>query len=484
MAPVPSDVAIQAARDGNLRLLKGLAIGLDLRGVKGPKGRTLLHLAAAEGRLDVCKFLVEASGLSVNSTSTEGETPVLLAAEAEGKGNNGTRGLLRYLLDRGGDPAMPDVRGSTPLHNAAEYGGFFALRSLVVSSLTGVSWKSCLDRGPCACVQTVCICTIWRSSGFVFDFRFVPAGYCKAVRLLLSKGVPVDSLSHRGTPLHLAAGYGHDQAVKILLEHGADPNRVVNHVNTPLMAACHAHSLECMKLLFKAGADVNFRSLSGPAVLFLAVDDGLTEIVNFLLEAGANPNIRDEDGKSPIMLAAAQEHRELVGILFPRTKPIPSMLDWSVDGIIRTMKYPHLVPRELVEEKIADAKTQGKEAFAKGDYLAAMYFYGLAMEKNPLDATLFANRSLCWLRLKEGEKALSDARHCKTLNPCWEKAWYREGAALSFLKKYKGAADAFKGALKIDPTNNEIKKAMREAMESLKSAARSREQNPQAAASV
>jgi len=30
----------------------------------------------------------------------------------------------------------------------------------------------------------------------------------------------------------------------------------------------------------------------------------------------------------------------------------------------------------VVEEKIADAKSQGKE-FAKGDYLAAIYFYDL-----------------------------------------------------------------------------------------------------------
>jgi len=50
----------------------------------------------------------------------------------------------------------------------------------------------------------------------------VPTGNCKAVWLLLSKGAPVDPLGHRGTPLHLAAGYGHEQAVKILLEHGAD----------------------------------------------------------------------------------------------------------------------------------------------------------------------------------------------------------------------------------------------------------------------
>ncbi|XP_039840121.1 stress-induced-phosphoprotein 1-like isoform X1 [Panicum virgatum] len=222
-----------------------------------------------------------------------------------------------------------------------------------------------------------------------------------------------------------------------------------------------------MKLLVEAGADVNFRSPSAPTVLMLAVDDGLTDIVNFLLEVGADPNIHDSDGKFPIMLAAAHEHRELAEILFPRTKPIPSMIDWSVDGIIRAMKYPHLEPREVVEEKIADAKSQGKEAFAKGDYLAAIYFYALAMRKDPLDATLFANRSLCWLRLREGEMALSDARDCRVLNPGWAKAWYREGAALSLLKNYKAAADAFVEALKLDPANNEIKKALREAMESM-----------------
>ncbi|CAO1948547.1 unnamed protein product [Urochloa humidicola] len=238
----------------------------------------------------------------------------------------------------------------------------------------------------------------------------------------------------------------------------------------------------------QAGADVNFRSPSGPPVLFLAVDDGLTNIVNFLLEVGADPNIHDEDGRFPVMLAAAHEHHELVEILFPRTNPIPSMRDWSVDGIIRTMKYPRLEPLELVEKKIADAKSQGKEAFAKGDYLTAIYFYDLAMRKDPLDATLFSNRSLCWLRLREGELALSDAQHYKTLSPRWAKAWYREGAALSLLKNYKGATDALEGALKLDPANNDIKKALREARESLKSvatAARSGEQNPQpAAASV
>ncbi|KAK3136931.1 hypothetical protein QOZ80_5BG0445240 [Eleusine coracana subsp. coracana] len=176
------------------------------------------------------------------------------------------------------------------------------------------------------------------------------------------------------------------------------------------------------------------------------------------------------------MLAAAHEHRELVGILFPRTKPIPSLPDWSVEGIVRTMKYirskrqaKDSVP---VKEYIADWKSQGKEAFVKGDYLAAVHFYGVAMGLDPLDATLFANRSLCWLLQREGELAQIDAQYCRTLCPGWSKAWYREGAALSFLRNYKGAVDAFAEALKLDPANDEIKKAFREATEAMRNAAR------------
>jgi hypothetical protein len=55
-------------------------------------------------------------------------------------------------------------------------------------------------------------------------------------------------------------------------------------------------------------------------------------------------------------------------------------------------------------------------------------------EMDPYDATIFANHSLCWLRLKNGDKALEEARKCKMMRPRWSKAWYREGAALSFMK--------------------------------------------------
>lgn len=41
------------------------------------------------------------------------------------------------------------------------------------------------------------------------------------LRILLSKGVDVDSQSDAGTPLIWAAGHGQEDAVKVLLEHHA-----------------------------------------------------------------------------------------------------------------------------------------------------------------------------------------------------------------------------------------------------------------------
>ncbi|CAM0949104.1 unnamed protein product [Alopecurus aequalis] len=406
MASSTTDIAIKAVVGGNLRLLKEMAKKVDLRGAKDAKGIGLLHFAAYKGCLEICKFLVEESGLDVNLVLKTGETPMFHAALA------GNVQVMGYLLDHGADPATPDERGSTPLHTAAE------------------------------------------------------SGHCEAIRLLLSKGIHVDPIDHRGTPLHLAVGNDHVEAVKVLLEHAADPNIMVNHILSPLLLACCGQSLKCVKLLIEAGANVNAHGYSAPTPLTQAVENGLTNVVNLLLEAGADPNIPNQHGAIPIERAAVYGQRELVEVLFPITRPVPSLPDWSVDGIIRTVNSPHINPiqaADSVAERIASLKSQGKEAFAKEDYLTAIYFYGLVIDINPFDAAVFANKSLCWLRMRHWENALEDARKCRMMRPRWSKAWYREGTALGSMKDYEGAAATFREALQLDPTSEEVKEALRKA---------------------
>ncbi|XP_052165910.1 uncharacterized protein LOC127782682 isoform X2 [Oryza glaberrima] len=91
-----------------------------------------------------------------------------------------------------------------------------------------------------------------------------------------------------------------------------------------------------------------------------------------------------------------------------------------------------------------------------------------AMDLDPDDATLFSNRSLCWLRRGHGGKALLDAHECRKKQPDWSKACYRLGASLMSLKDYGSACDALFDGLKLDPADVQIENALREAFQNLK----------------
>jgi len=61
-----------------------------------------------------------------------------------------------------------------------------------------------------------------------------------------------------------------------------------------------------------------------------------------------------------------------------------------------------------------------------------------AIELDLDDATLYANRSLCHLRIGEANKALLDANSCIKIRPEWLKGYYRKGVALMSLRvRYK-----------------------------------------------
>ncbi|KAH9567573.1 hypothetical protein CY35_03G033900 [Sphagnum magellanicum] len=429
---------LNAARDGNLQTFKELAhaiaegqeIGKTLSDVKDANGRGPLHFAARGGNEELCTYMIEDLKLPVDIRDNDGDTPLLHAAR------QGHFSTAQCLLNHGADPsATSNENGPSALHHAAG------------------------------------------------------TGEVELMRVLLEKGVEVDCSSDAGPPLIWAAGHEHIRAVEILLDHGANPNATTDDEVTPLLTAAAAGSSEIVELLIKKGADVNASAGGGVTPLHVAADHGDERMVDCLLAAGADPNAMDDEDAKPIHAAAAKEFRAVVERLLPLSTPDPSVADWTVDGLLahadrlaaqeeasyqgfkearEKVKEEKPLPAEIAPEKkqaALESKARGDEAFKKKDYMLAVDAYTQAIDMDPTNATILANRSLCWIRLGQAEQALTDAREARRLDPKWSKACYREGAALRLLQRFDEAADAFYTGVTLNPENKELVDAFKEAVE-------------------
>jgi uncharacterized protein len=131
----------------------------------------------------------------------------------------------------------------------------------------------------------------------------------------------VSQWSHDGfTLLHLAAFFGHDAAVDLLLSHDADvasTSQSPMHV-TPLHSAVAGDHRSVAQLLVENGADVNVRQRGGWTPLHSAAANGDEDLVRYLLDKGAHADATQDEGRSPADLAEERGHPELAGLLRER----------------------------------------------------------------------------------------------------------------------------------------------------------------------
>jgi ankyrin repeat protein len=143
-----------------------------------------------------------------------------------------------------------------------------------------------------------------------------------AVKALLQKGADVNvPLSDGMTALHYAAALGDAQMAEMLLYAGANP-KARTRINdyTPLHLAGESGSGAVVKLLLNAGADVNAKTtVSGVTPIHLAASAGNVDAVNALLEKGANPNAREAKWEqTPLIFAAANNRADVITALLAR----------------------------------------------------------------------------------------------------------------------------------------------------------------------
>lgn len=116
------------------------------------------------------------------------------------------------------------------------------------------------------------------------------------------------------TPLHLAAFFGHDDAVALLIDHGAplDAHSTNATRNAPLHAAlAGATKASVVRRLILAGADVTARGAHNITPLHLAASRGDSALCDLLIARGADAHAVMEDGTTPAQLASARGFSEL-----------------------------------------------------------------------------------------------------------------------------------------------------------------------------
>jgi stress-induced-phosphoprotein 1 len=68
-------------------------------------------------------------------------------------------------------------------------------------------------------------------------------------------------------------------------------------------------------------------------------------------------------------------------------------------------------------------KELGNEEFKQKNYEKAIEYYTQAIEENPMDHTIYGNRSASYHNLKNYDKALEDADKCIAILPSWGKGF-------------------------------------------------------------
>ena len=119
------------------------------------------------------------------------------------------------------------------------------------------------------------------------------------------------------TPLGLAAFLGGPGTVRVLLDHGADPDDDADNQFgiRPVNAAAAAHDHETLRLLLEAGADPDARQQGGFTPLHQAAHTDDVELAQLLLAHGADPAITTDDGRDSARIAADDGSTRVIELL-------------------------------------------------------------------------------------------------------------------------------------------------------------------------
>ena len=287
-----------------LLLLPGYSVAIDI------DLESELVMAAKQGNLDKVRSLLD-SGVDVNASQNDGTTSLAWAVY---NNNDDMVDLMIRAGEDGPDVNAANEYGVNPLHLACINQNSSIVGKLLRAGADPNNTKWTGESPLMTCANT---------------------GTIEAVKTLLDNGADVNSgeITQQQTALMWAAAERHPDIIKLLVERGANVHAVSRLIPEPepflietpgsmgqnfpttlrfreytggftaLMFAAQQGDVESTRILLDAGADINFTTEEEGSALVVATAAGHEDLARFLIERGADPNIHDAYGLAPIHFA-------------------------------------------------------------------------------------------------------------------------------------------------------------------------------------
>jgi uncharacterized protein len=197
----------------------------------------------------------------------------------------------------------------------------------------------------------------------VFSLLLVTA--CTPVRVNAGPPMAVRGGPHLDQALIDEAAGGNSDAVRQLLDQGADVHASDANGVTALIAAAYKNHLGVAQLLVEAGADVNVQDRSQQSAFLIATSDGYLELLQLTLAAGADVHRTDSYNGTGLIRAADRGHVEIIRELLRTDIDVDHVnrLGWTAlleaiilgDGGPRHTEVVRLLVESGAEVNLADA---------------------------------------------------------------------------------------------------------------------------------
>ena len=325
---------------------------------KATDGLTALTIAAANGKHDVVKVLIDHRA-NVNTTDNADRTPLIYAAEKgdlnivqallsvpqididakasdgvtalSAAASNGKDDVVTALINKGANVNAINKSSCTPLMCAAEKGHLTTIRALLSAPQTDIHAKqinlqnalmvasyngkhdvvkTLIDHG--ADVNTP------YNEGWTLLTHAAAAGHLTTVQALLNAaptGIHVKKFNLT-MALVCAATFGKHDVVRLLIEHGANANAPqIDGWILLTYAVKHGALANVQALLGIPQIDIDAKNTNGSTTLMVATNDSKDDVVKALIDHGADVNITDKNDWTPLMCAAKKGDLRIVQAL-------------------------------------------------------------------------------------------------------------------------------------------------------------------------